>query len=131
MAEHMRTELVLEALGRATGERAPSDGLVHHSDRGSQYASEHYRHVLAAENITCSMSRRGDCWDNAVAESFFATLKTELIERQSWPTRRRAQDAIHEYIACFYNPRRRHSHLGYLTPNEYEQRYEEQELRAA
>lgn len=131
MAEHMRTELVLEALARATGERATSTELVHHSDRGSQYASDHYRGVLASSGITCSMSRRGNCWDNAVVESFFATLKVELIDRQPWPTRRQAQHAIHEYIACFYNTHRRHSHLGYLTPKEFEHRHEEQELRAA
>lgn len=131
VADHMRTELVLEALARATGERQPAACLIHHSDRGTQYASDHYRHVLGEHDITCSMSRRGNCWDNAVVESFFATLKAELIERQPWPTRRQAQLAIHEYIASFYNQRRRHSYLGYLTPNGYEQRYEEQRVLAA
>lgn len=129
-ADHMRTELVLEALARATGERVTSRRLVHHSDRGSQYASELYRHVLAEHGITCSMSRPGNCWDNAVAESFFATLKTELIDRQSWVTRRQAQLAINDFIGGFYNRQRRHSYLGYLTPSEYEQRYEK-ELRTA
>ena len=129
-ADHMRTELVLEALSRATGERLTSSRLVHHSDRGSQYASDAHRHVLAEHDITCSMSRAGNCWDNAVAESFFATLKTELIDRQSWATRRQAQLAINDFIGGFYNRQRRHSYLGYLTPSEYEQRYEEQ-LRTA
>lgn len=130
-ADHMRTELALEALARATGERAVSRTLVHHSDRGVQYASERYRGALAAHQITCSMSRRGNCWDNAVVESFFATLKAELITRRAWPTRREVQSAIHEYIALFYNAHRRHSHLGYLTPIGYEQRYEEQLAQAA
>jgi len=113
------------------GERPTSAALVHHSDRGTQYASGLYRHVLASEDITCSMSRRGDCWDNAVAESFFATLKTELIHRQSWSTRRQTQLAINDYIGGFYNAHRRHSHLGYLTPKEYEQKYEERVALAA
>jgi len=130
-ADHMRTELPLEALARAMGERPTSAALVHHSDRGTQYASGLYRHVLASEDITCSMSRRGDCWDNAVAESFFATLKTELIHRQSWSTRRQTQLAINDYIGGFYNAHRRHSHLGYLTPKEYEQKYEERVALAA
>jgi len=130
-ADHMRTELVLEALARATGERATSTLLVHHSDRGSQYASEHYRAALAAQGITCSMSRPGNCWDNAVVESFFATLKTELIDRQSWATRSQAQLAITDYISSFYNRRRRHSYLGYLTPSDFEQKYEQELAQAA
>jgi transposase InsO family protein len=85
-AEHLRTELALEALGMALGLRLPDRGLVHHSDRGCQYASRIYRAELAARGIACSMSRAGDCWDNAVAESFFATIKTELIHRRAWPT---------------------------------------------
>jgi putative transposase len=130
-ADHMRTELVLEALTRATGERATSPGLVHHSDRGSQYASGLYRTVLAAQGITCSMSRQGNCWDNAVVESFFATLKTELVERQSWATRAQVQLAITDYISSFYNRGRRHSYLGYLTPSEFEQKYEQELSQAA
>jgi putative transposase len=124
MESHMRTELVLEALAMALGERLPEGPLVHHSDRGSQYASELYRAVLAENGITCSMSRTGDCWDNAVVESFFATLKVELLYRRPWPTRREARIAIHEYIGAFYNRRRRHSYLGYLTPAGFEQRYQ-------
>jgi putative transposase len=119
-ADHLRTELPLEALGMALGLRRPEQGLVHHSDRGCQYASELYRAELAARGIVCSMSRVGDCWDNAVAESFFATLKAELIHRRPWPTKHEARLAIHDYIAAFYNPHRRHSSLGYLSPMDYE-----------
>lgn len=124
MAEHLRTELVLDALGTALGQRLPTGPLIHHSDRGSQYASAVYRSVLAEHGITCSMSRRGNCWDNAVVESFFATLKGELVDTRPWPTRRAARSAIHEYIAVFYNRHRRHSFLGYLTPADYEDREE-------
>jgi putative transposase len=120
VADHLRTELALEALGMALGIRQPPKGLVHHSDRGCQYASELYRAELAARGIVCSMSRVGDCWDNAVAESFFATLKTELIYRRPWPTKQEARAAIHDYIGAFYNPHRRHSSLGYLSPMDYE-----------
>ena len=120
MADHLRTELPLEALGMALGIRQPEAGLVHHSDRGCQYASDTYRSELAARNIVCSMSRVGDCWDNAVAESFFATLKVELIYRRPWSSKAEARAAIHEYIAAFYNPHRRHSALGYVSPMTYE-----------
>lgn len=127
MAEHMRLELVLNALRMALGERLTDGGLlVHHSDRGSQYASETYRDTLAQQGIVCSMSRKGNCWDNAVAESFFATLKKELIDRDSWPTRRIAKSAIHEYITLFYNARRRHSYLGFVSPMEYERSFNRQ-----
>jgi putative transposase len=120
MADHLRTELILDALAMALGERLPGVGLVHHSDRGCQYASGEYRKMLKARGIVCSMSRRGNCWDNAMAESFFATLKNELVHRQPWPTRRQARSAIAEYLACFYNSHRRHSALGYMSPMEYE-----------
>jgi putative transposase len=123
MADHLRTELPLEALGMALGMRKPDPGLVHHSDRGCQYASELYRSELAARQIVCSMSRVGDCWDNAVAESFFATLKTELIHRRPWPTKHEARAAIYDYIAAFYNPHRRHSALGYVSPMDYERQH--------
>lgn len=120
-AEHMRIELVLDALRMAIGERTPNAGsLMHHSDRGSQYASKFYQETLARNGILCSMSRKADCWDNAVAESFFATLKKELLYRDSWPTRRGAKSAIIEYIVLFYNAKRRHSTLGYQSPMEYE-----------
>jgi putative transposase len=120
IADHLRTELPLEALGMALGIRQPERGLVHHSDRGCQYASETYRSELDARGIVCSMSRVGDCWDNAVAESFFATLKVELIHRRPWASKLDARGAIHEYIASFYNPYRRHSALGYVSPMAYE-----------
>jgi putative transposase len=88
----------------ALGQRLPDTSLVHHSDRGCQYASERYQQLLDQRGIRCSMSRRGDCWDNAVVESFFATLKSELLDRRPWPTHREARLAIHEYIGVFYNP---------------------------
>jgi putative transposase len=123
IADHLRTELPLEALGMALGIRQPQEGLVHHSDRGCQYASALYRSELSARGIVCSMSRVGDCWDNAVAESFFATLKTELIYRRPWPTKQEARAAIHDYIGAFYNPHRRHSSIGYLSPMDYERQH--------
>ena len=119
---HLQTALALEALQMALGRRVPATDLVHHSDRGGQYAAEAYQRVLRDHEIVCSMSRTGDCWDNAVTESFFATLKTELIHRQPWPTRRAATDAVADYIEGFYNPYRLHSSLGYVSPNECEQR---------
>jgi putative transposase len=120
IADHMRTELALEALAMAVRDRQPPPGLVHHSDRGSQYASHEYQKALKAHDMVCSMSRRGDCWDNAVAESFFATLKRELIYRHSWPTKARATAAIVEYITCFYNSWRRHTALAGKSPMKYE-----------
>lgn len=123
LADHLRTELVLEALHRALGERRPEPGLIHHSDRGCQYASEAYRRELRSRGIVCSMSRLGDCWDNAMAESFFATLKRELLHRQPWPSKRIARAAVSEYILAFYNPRRRHSALGGASPMEFERQY--------
>ena len=112
--------LALDALERALAARRPAPGLVHHSDRGSPYASADYRRALRQRGITASMSRSGDCWDNAVAESFFATLKKELIRRQSWPTRAELRQAVFEYIELFYNATRRHSTLGMLSPVEFE-----------
>ena len=124
MAEHMRTELVLNALGMALGSRTPHpEGLVFHSDRGSQYAAEEYRDALTEAGITCSMSRRANCWDNAVAESFFSTLKTELIYRVILLNPASAKTTIAEWIEVFYNGKRRHSSIGYLAPREYEGRF--------
>lgn len=120
MRSHLRTELALEALYMALGRRVPGAGLLHHSDRGVQYAAESYQDVLDDHGIICSMSRRGDCWDNAVTESFFGTLKTELVYRHPWPTRRHAKNAIADYIEAFYNPYRLHSALDYLSPMEFE-----------
>ena len=104
----------------AVGRRLPAAGLLHHSDRGSQYASGDYRRRLAQLGLVCSMSRRGNCWDNAVCESFFATLKVELVYRNRWNDRATARAALAEYIECLYNPQRRHSSLGYLSPTDYE-----------
>ena len=112
---------VLDAMHTALQQRRPDAGLLHHSDRGSQYASQAYRDLLREHNITCSMSRKANCWDNAMMESFFATLKKELIHHESYPTRESARQSVFEYIELFYNPRRRHSALGYLSPEQYEQ----------
>ena len=131
MAEHMRTDLVLDALRAALGKRAPSEaGLVFHSDRGSQYAARDYRAALEAAGITCSMSRRGNCWDNAVAESFFAMLKVELVHDVIFTSREAAKTTIAEWIEIFYNGKRRHSSLDYLPPLEFERRYYESLERA-
>ncbi len=121
MADHMRAELVLDALTMALGHRVPHpEGLTHHSDRGSQYASTHHRKMLDDANIECSMSRRGDCWDNAVAESFFSTLKMELIYNAIFLNQESAKTAIAEWIEVFYNRQRRHSSIGYATPVDFE-----------
>jgi putative transposase len=105
-------------------------GLIHHSDRGSQYASGNYRRLLAANRVVCSMSRRGDCWDNAVAESFFSTLKLELVYESEWATRSQARTAIFEYLEVFYNGERRHSSLGYLSPVAFERHRQQEALEA-
>lgn len=114
------TVLALDALGNALRTRRPEPGLIHHSDRGSPYASADYRAALKAHDLVASMSRTGDCWDNAVAESFFATIKAELIDIAYYATRAAAVAAIKDYIENFYNPQRRHSFLGYMSPMEYE-----------
>lgn len=120
MEDHMRVELPLVALRMAVAHRRLERGLIIHSDRGSQYASELYRNELEAHGMVQSMSRKGNCWDNAVVESFFSTLKEELIYRASWPTKAATKDAVADYIELFYNARRRHSALGYLSPIQYE-----------
>jgi transposase InsO family protein len=114
------TELALDALKRAKGSRMPLLGLVHHSDRGSVYASEAYRDALKALGAVASMSRKGDCWDNAVAESFFATIKGEMIDDQEFETLAEASVAISDYIDAFYNVSRLHSTIGYVSPIEFE-----------
>jgi putative transposase len=114
--------LVLDALAMAVGHRQPQPGLVHHSDRGRQYASTAYQAQLAARGLQASMSRVGDCWDNAVVESFFASLKTELVDGADWRTRDAARQALFGYLEVWYNRRRRHSTLGYLSPAAFEQR---------
>ncbi len=116
----MTSRLVADALEMAIRRRVPGEGLVAHSDRGSQYASEHYRALLGRHGITCSMSRVAQCWDNAPVESFFASLKRELVHDEQYTTREQAQASIFEYIEAFYNRVRRHSSLGYLSPAEFE-----------
>ena len=121
MRETMDAELCLSALRMALERRRPPKGLLHHTDRGSQYVATDYRELLTAHHLVPSMSRRGNCYDNAVAESFFATLRWELLERQQWSTRAAARTAIFEYIEIWYNRQRRHSSLGYLSPWRFEQ----------
>ena len=126
VSEHITDDLTLEALALALARRRPPRGLLHHSDRGSQYASGDYRRALAQHGIVCSMSRRGDCWDNAVAESFFATLKVELVHGAACATRAAARAELFEYLELFYNAQRRHSALGYLSPRAFERRCDHQ-----
>ena len=123
MAPHLRDTLAIEALEMALGRRAIGPGLVHHSDQGRQYTSARYQARLVRHAILPSMSRVGECWDNAVAESFFATLKCERLHRRNYRTPAEAQADIFRYIEGWYNPRRRHSALGYLSPMEYEQQW--------
>ncbi len=120
MADHMRAELVVDALSMAVKRRRPPPGLIHHSDQGSQYVSLGFGQACTTSGISRSMGSRGVCWDNAVAETFFATLKKELVYRRSWPTRRELSTEVFEYIEAFYNRQRRHSTLGYLSPAEFE-----------
>jgi transposase InsO family protein len=120
MSERIDSRLVVDALEMAVARRLPDAGLVAHSDRGSQYASEHYQRLLAGHGITCSMSRRANCWDNAPMESFFASLKKELIHGEAYATREEARASLFEYIEVFYNRVRRHSSLDYRSPIEYE-----------
>jgi putative transposase len=121
MATHLRSELVVDALQMAIARRKPAPGLVHHSDRGAQYTSLSFGRRLEEEGLIPSMGRVGSAYDNALAESFVATLKTELLYRNGWPTRQAVRSAIFEYIEGFYNPRRRHSALAYLSPTEFEE----------
>jgi len=121
IAEHMRPELVTDALEMAVHRRRPQPGLIHHSDQGSQYVSLGFGQTARNAGIAISMGSKGDAYDNAVAESFFATLKKELIHRQSWPTRQELSRAVFEYIEEFYNHERRHSTLNMHTPASYEQ----------
>lgn len=122
----LERELVVAALTMALTHRQPAPGVLHHSDRGSQCASDDYRALLTAHGLEGSMSRKGDCWDNAVTESFFATFKVELVYEEDWATRDAARTAIFEFIEVWYNRERRHSSLGYCTPVEYEAALEKQ-----
>ncbi len=126
MSEHIDRALVLEALRNAVGRRVPNAGLLHHSDRGSQYASGDYQDALDGLGVVCSMSRKGNCWDNAVAESFFATLKNELVYTRRFATRAEAREAIFEFVEVFYNRHRRHSTIGYVSPIEFEMKFIEE-----
>jgi putative transposase len=121
MASHREESLVEEALWMALGRRKPVEELLHHSDRGSQYTSLAYQSVLAQFHIQVSMSRKGDCYDNAMMESFFSSLKTECVDRQAYQGRSEAKLSIFEWIEVFYNRQRRHSSLAYLSPVAYEQ----------
>ena len=123
MSSHMRKELVISALEMAVGQRKPDAGCIHHSDKGSQYTAVLFGERCARAGITPSTGSKGDCFDNACSESFHATLKKELIYRHTWATRAEARTAIFEYIEGWYNPHRRHSKLGYLSPAGYEQEH--------
>jgi transposase InsO family protein len=122
MSDQIDEPLVLSALHMALQTRRPEPGLIHHSDRGSQYCSTGYLAVLQAHGIVRSMSRKADCFDNAVSESFFGTLKQELLYRRQLDTRAQTQTAIFEYLEAYFNPKRRHSTLGFLSPIEFERR---------
>jgi putative transposase len=121
MTRHIRATLVVDALNMALARRRPQPGLIHHSDHGSQYVSLAFGRAARDAGIAVSMGSRGDAYDNAVAETFFATLKKELVNRRAWPSRLELQSAVFEYIEAFYNRRRRHSTLGMLSPIAYEQ----------
>jgi putative transposase len=121
VADHMRADLVCQALHQAIGKRKPDTGLIHHRDRGVQYASGSYQDLLELYGITCSMSRKGNCYDNAMMESFMGTLKVELVHESDWMDYDQAGQAIFEYIEAFYNRVRLHSSLGYKSPLDYEQ----------
>ena len=121
LSQSLEETLVLDALRMALARRQPRRGVLHHSDRGSQYAGKAFQQLLRDHGMVCSMSRRGDCWDNAVVESFNATIKTELIHRTKWKTREEARAAVYKYIETWYNSQRLHSTLGYRSPIEFEQ----------
>ena len=127
LASHMRKELSIQALKRAITTRQPSEGLLHHSDRGSQYSSQDYIDILNENEMAVSMSRKGDPYDNACIESFHATIKKDLIYRRRFKTRAEAISAINYYISSFYNVRRKHSTLGNLSPAEFERKYRKDE----
>src|SRR5437588_7802878 len=127
MRNDLRSELVLDALGMAITQRQPRHGLIHHSDRGSQYTSLAFGKTLSDAGVLQSVGRRGDAFDNAVAESFFATLETELFDRTTLTSRDQARLQVFDFIEGFYNPRRRHSALGYLSPLRFEEQSIEQE----
>jgi transposase InsO family protein len=131
LGDNMETDLVSSALRMAIAERRPAPGLLFHSDRGSQYCSREFRQLLEDNHIVQSLSRRGQCWDNAVAESFFATYKNEMVYNASWPTIARLRSATFDYIEVFYNRQRRHSSLGGVSPVRYEQSHQRPATQAA
>jgi transposase InsO family protein len=120
VAEMTKSELAREALAGAIRTRRPGDGLLHHSDRGVQYTSDDYQRLLGGHEIESSMSGVGQCWDNAVAESFFSTLKRELVNGMTYATHDEARSSLFEWIECWYNRRRLHSSLGYKSPEQFE-----------
>lgn len=122
MSEQMTSQMVTDALIMAVWRRGRPNELLHHSDQGSQYTSEPFQRLMAEHGITCSMSRSGNVWDNAAMESFFSSLKTERIKRKTYRTRKQARADVFDYIECFYNPKRRHSTIGYLSPITFEER---------
>jgi len=122
-SDSLAAEVSCRALEMALTHRRPRGPLLHHSDRGVQYACDDYQRLLAKHGLTASMSRTGNCYDNAVIESFFGTLKTELVHHETYPTREIARQSLFEYIEVFYNRQRRHSTLGYVSPHEYEQHF--------
>jgi putative transposase len=131
MADHMESRLVVDAMEMAVARRLPEEGLVAHSDRGSQYASEHYQTLLLKHGVECSMSGKGQCWDNAPMESFFGSLKKELVYDADYRTREQGRASVFEYIEVFYNLKRRHSSLGYLSPAEFEKAEADRAVRTA
>jgi transposase InsO family protein len=131
LADHLRTELVEDALTMAFEHRAPEKGVIFHSDRGCQYTSGDFAELARANGVVLSVGRKGECWDNAVAESFFATIKRELIDTRSWPTRAGLRRGVFEYIEGWYNTRRLHSTLGYLSPARYEAVHHNADRQAA
>jgi transposase InsO family protein len=131
LADHMRTELIEDSLTMAFENRAPEQGVIFHSDRGCQYMSRDFAELARANGVVLSVGRKGECWDNAVAESFFATIKRELIDTRSWPTRAGLRRGVFEYIEGWYNTRRLHSTLGYLSPAQYETIHHNADSQAA
>jgi len=131
MSERIDSKLVMDALRMAVGQRRPASGLIHHSDRGVQYASEDFQDMLRGNGIVCSMSRKGDCWDNACMESFFGSLKTEWIRDKKYINFAEAKKDIFKYVEIFYNRRRRHASLGYVSPAEYEEISEKERKQVA
>jgi transposase InsO family protein len=131
MNKHIDSALVISAMNMALSQRRPETDLLHHSDRGSQYASDAFQDLLDNNGVVCSMSRKGDCWDNACMESFFGSLKTEWLGDKKYKTRQEAKNDIFKYIELFYNRKRRHAALGYLSPAAYEELYEKERKQVA